>query len=137
MRAVCALRARRAERERRSALSTLLEAERSVRAAAEQQACEARCSSDAEAMLIADPADPQARLWRQIAADRLVGAKQRRGDAEQDRARAAARAFDARVAHERIAERARQVDEASAAEARRERYRRDLSEETDIAERAR
>ena len=102
-RRIAALRERRSERERRTAGQQLRQQAVAVDAAQTQLGRSTKQRAEAEDLLIANPADPQAQLWRMLSCEQEQGAARASSDAEamliiaQDQARAAQSAHDRHI----------------------------------------
>lgn len=118
-RRIASLRERRSERERRDA--TLRLHRQTAEADAAQSQLQRRTAERAEAerLLIANPADPQAQLWRMLSCQQEQGAARTLVEAEAllITARGCARA--AQVAHDRTTQRAQLLDQQLASAAAR------------------
>lgn len=114
-RRIAHLRERRSERERRDAAQHLRQQAAATDAAQMQLACRAAQRAEAEHLLIANPADPQAQLWRMLSCEHEQGAARASADAEDLLITARVQARAAQSAHDRNLQRGALLDQRIAA----------------------
>jgi hypothetical protein len=114
-RRIASLRERRSERERRDAALRLRQQMAEADAAQSQLHRRAAERAEAERMLIADPADPQAQLWRMLSCEQEQGAARLAAEAEDLLITEQGSARAAQFAHDRNIQRGQLLDERIAA----------------------
>lgn len=125
MRRVGEIRVRRAERERHEANLMARQRAQELEAKEQERLCEAQRREAAQAQFLANPADPQAQLWRDVTAIRLDTASQSKSQAAERLAEAEHLSLIARRAHDRSLERADLIEN----ECRKARQRQDYLRE--------
>ncbi len=116
-RRIASLRERRSERERRDAALCVREHSAEFEVAATRLHQQVSQRHQAEQMLIADPADPQALLWRMLSREQEQGAAHAAFEAEQSLVIARGNARSAQAAHDRNLQRGQVLDQRIAAQA--------------------
>lgn len=114
-RRISQLRERRSERERRDAAQHLRQQAAAAEAAQMQLGRSTAQRADAEQLLIANPADPQAQLWRMLSYEQEQGAARASADAEDLLITAKVKARAAQCAHDRNLQRGALLDQRIAA----------------------
>lgn len=114
-RRIANLRERRSERERRNAAHRLRQQTAEADAAQSRLHRCAAQRAEAEYLLIASPADPQAQLWRMLSREQEQGAARASAEAEDSLIIAQGLARDAQQAHDRDTQRGQLLDQRLAA----------------------
>lgn len=116
-RRIASLRERRSERERRDAAQQVRQQSAEVDLANNCLRQQVTQRYQAEQMLIADPADPQALFWRMLSREQEQGAAHAASEAEQSLIIAQGEARSAQAAHDRNLQRGQLLDQRIAADA--------------------
>lgn len=110
-RRIANLREQRSERERREAAQRLRQQSADAEAAQAHLHRHAAQRAEAERLLIIDPADPQAQLWRMLSREREQAATHLADEAENSLVNAQGRARAAQSAHDRNIQRGLLLDQ--------------------------
>jgi hypothetical protein len=130
-RRIAAIREHRSERERRASALHLRQQTAAVDAAQLRLQDHASQSAEAERLLIANAADPQAQLWRMLSHEQHRGAVRAVAEAENSLIVAQQQARAAQAAHDRNIQRGELLDQRLASEAA---FKARLSEEREAEE---
>ncbi len=123
---IAELRERRAERLRREAKAAEAEKTAEAQQAHDIYRLEKERQANAEFMLLSNPADPQALLWRQVTEQNCDDAKAQRADAYERLSESRAHLAETRRAHERTVERTNIFGEKLQAERAAQAHRREI-----------
>lgn len=110
-RRIARLRERRSERERRDAALRLRLQTAEADAAQLQLHRRATQRAEAERLLITDPADPQAQLWRMLSCEQEQGAARDVAEAVDTLIAAQSQAHTAQASHDRYIQRGQLLDQ--------------------------